>query len=398
MRSRLGLARASAAVVGVSAVALTMTALPASADQVRGTLDGGTDGYQINLAGTDNQPVTNLFKLDVGDKALRVYCVELNTTIESTLAEQENREQRDMVERSWDAYPDEGSPFHKNRAKINWVLHHGYPALQLDAIEKELGGDVKLNKQEAITATQAAAWHFSDGVDLNKQDPLPHENDATDKDVLALYKYLTGEQNTGIDEQPSPALKVSPKEASGKAGERIGPFTVATNGDITNFTSEFPKGVTFTDADGGKLDIDNITDGTQFYVDVPEGAGEGWAKFTLTAASALDTGRLFVVDGYAKKPAQSLIVASSDEVTVDMEGKATWTAAPVETTTPETTAPSTTSEVAAPPSSEQPSVTPKANSEDLAYTGASVLTPLLIGAGLLAVGMLALVLVRRKRA
>ncbi|PRX47799.1 LPXTG-motif cell wall-anchored protein/TQXA domain-containing protein [Prauserella shujinwangii] len=401
MRKRSVLTRAGAAVVGAS-LAVLGAALPASADEpndAKGTvLKSKQDikGYAANVNGMSDTPTSLIgLKLDQGN-TLRMYCVQIEVNI---------RRGGTMIETPWDQYPDQGSPFHKNRDKINWVLQHGYPAVDTAALAETLGADSLhdgLSKKEAITGTQAAIWHFSDGKDLNRPN-ASSGNDEADKDVLALYDYLTGEENKGVGE-PAPTLELAPESLTGEAGSRIGPFTVSTTGKVSELKKNLPEGTTLTDADGNELSTEDIADGSEIYVDVPAEAAKGDGTFEITATGHVNTGRLFVGENYAEKEAQSLIVAQSEKVTLTAQAGAEWEAAPVTTAPPEettsTTPPtsSTTSSQPAPaPSTTETPVAPQSNEDDLAQTGFSALTPLLIGAGLVVAGAGALLLQRRRK-
>lgn len=379
--------RVGAALTGAAAIVLAVTA-PAAADPASGRVNpaGNVIGYQVNV-GDDwlGTIPTNLLGFTLSDGTeLGMYCVEIHTDIDA---------EHDMVERPWDDYPNPDSPFNANRAKINWVLHHGYPAQTLDAIAAALPATHDgIDKLEGIAATQAAVWHFSDGVDLNRDDPL--SGDGSDQnaadDALALYDYLTGPANTGVDEAPLPALSIDPTDADGDAGTRIGPFTVATNATVTQLTDNLPDGVRVTDADGNDVAADAITDGTELYLDVPADATDGDGSFELTATANVETGRLFVGRNYDEHPTQSLIVAAAVKTTLTASASASWAAAPPATTTttpPTTTVPPTTSTTAAP--------VPQGG---LAETGASVMTPIVIGLVLIAAGVGAVLFMRRRRA
>ena len=385
-----------AALVGAAALLLA-TAAPAAADPVTGKVDPEAHviGYQVNVGDDWLATIpTNLlgFTLSDGTK-LGMYCVEIHTDIDDA---------EDMVERPWDAYPNEDSPFHGNRAKINWVLHHGYPAKSLDALTAQIpAAHDGIDTLEAIAATQAAVWHFSDGVDLDRDDPLSgdgsDEEDAAD--ALALYDYLVGADNKGIAEQPTPTLSVSPETLSGKAGERIGPFTVTTSGTIEDLTADLPDGAKVTDKNGTELAADAIVDGTELFIDVPEGTADGTGDFELTASAAVDTGRLFVGKNYDEHPTQSLIVAKAEKTTLTAGAGVAWTTAP--TTPPTSTTTTTTTTTTVPPTTttteDTPAPQPKNNDDDLAETGASILAPVLIGLVLVGAGIGAMIFVRRRK-
>ncbi|TDV51078.1 thioester domain-containing protein [Actinophytocola oryzae] len=401
MARRLKLARAGAAVAGVSVALMMSAGVPAGADPVRGTVDsnGDIEGYHVNLGANYDDMSTALigFKLDDGT-SLQVYCVEIDTPIDSKHA---------MVEQPWDNYPNAGSPFHQNRTKINWILHNGFPVVGTEALARTLTDKGEtltdgIDSKEAITATQAAIWHFSDNKNLDLNEPFaPSKGPKSSKaDVVALYKYLIGDANVGIGDQPTPGLAISPTDASGDAGTRIGPFTVSTTGDIEKLTTKLPDGVKITDANGKELSAEQIEDGTELFLDVPADEADGEGTFELTATAGVDTGRLFVGENYAKKATQSLIVAKSEQSEIVASAGGKWTAGGVAptsgTSTPEQTesspAPST-----APTTSDTPAPQAKNTSGDLASTGASIFAPIVIGVVLLASGVGALLFLRHRR-
>jgi TQXA domain-containing protein/LPXTG-motif cell wall-anchored protein len=378
MQVRSALVRGGIAVLAAAA-AVMVSAPSALADDgaARGRVveDAGTVGYRISLEGGGDY-IAKLFGFKLSDgKSLKLYCVQITVGMRTDV---------DMVETPWNKYPAADSPFNKNSDKINWVLHHGYPGVKLDAIEAALGKQgVKVHdgvsEREAIAATQAAVWHFSDGVNLNLTKPLAENNPAeANADVAALYSYLIGDQNKGIGAQPKPTLDIAGPKTEGKAGSKIGPFQVATSGDVTSLTTELPDGVKVTDTDGKELKTADVKDGSKLFVDVPAGTKPGNGSFSLKASGELDTGRLFVAENYAKKPAQSLIVADSEKTQVAAKATASWTEAAAPTTAPST-----------------PGGAPSGGG-DLANTGVDAAVPFGIGGLLLGGGALMLLVNRRR--
>ncbi|MGH3762659.1 thioester domain-containing protein [Actinophytocola sp.] len=393
MSKRSSFVRAGAGVTGVAALMMA-TAIPAAADPATGVVDGGTGGYHVNVGDGELRNLdTSLigFRLTDGTK-LGMYCVEIHTNIDR---------EHPMVEQPWDEFPNPNSPFHAKRDKINWVLHNAFPVKSTDDLAATLAEegatlDDGLSEKEAIAGTQAAVWHFSDDTDLNRERPLPRGDEDAAKDVLALYDYLTGKKNVGIGDQPIPALEVSPTELSGKAGERIGPFTVSTTGSIDELTANLPEGVEITDLDGVELDASKIKNGTQLFLDVPADAAEGEGNFELSASAKVDTGRLFVGENYGEDhKTQSLIVAKAEESELSVTASGNWVAGPPPTSPPSstesTTPPPTTTTTEAPPAPQ-----PK-NTGGLASTGASILAPVVIGVVLVAAGVGSLLFLRRRR-
>ncbi|MFJ1760493.1 thioester domain-containing protein [Amycolatopsis sp. NPDC088138] len=339
------------------------------------TVPKATVGYRLNL-GQGGDYIAELFEMKLSNgSTLKLYCVQITVGLRTDV---------DMVERPWNKYPAKG-PFNANSAKINWVLHHGYPGTGLDAIGsalKKAGVTVHdgVSEREAIAATQAAVWHFSDGVNLDAKKPLAEEDDASaNADVAALYAYFTGDQNKGLDAQPKPTLNIAADKTEGTAGSKIGPFSVATSGDITALTSQLPDGVKLTDADGKELKAADVKDGTKLYVDVPAGTKAGKGGFELKASGELDTGRLFVSENYARQPAQSLIVADSEKTEVTANAAASWTeVAPATTPAPTTPAGS------------------NGGGGELANTGVDAAVPFTVGGLLLGGGALMLLVNRRR--
>jgi TQXA domain-containing protein/LPXTG-motif cell wall-anchored protein len=368
-------------IAALAAAAAVMVGAPAAladdgAAHGRVNDKGGTVGYRLNL-GKGGDYIAELFSMKLSNgSTLKLYCVQITVGLRTDV---------DMVERPWSKYPATNSPFEKNSAKINWVLHNGYPGIKLDALGKALEKQgVKahdgISEREAIAATQAAVWHFSDGVNLDATKPLAEENSAdANADVAALYGYLTGDQNKGIGEQPKPTLNIAADKTEGAAGSKIGPFSVATSGDITALTSQLPEGVKITDADGKELKAADVKDGSKLYVDVPAGTKPGKGAFELKASGELDTGRLFVAENYEKKPAQSLIVADSEKTEVTANAAASWSeAGSTPSTAPSTPAGST------------------GGGGDLANTGVDAAVPFTVGGLLLGGGALMLLVNRRR--
>lgn len=400
MSARFRGTRVAAVVLGAS-LAVLGAALPASAGPDHGDSGaskgvGATPNDDANVAGksvtikyakdadkTDELDTSLLGLSTDSGRTLHAYCIEVEVWLKDS----------HMHEVGWKDYPNADSPFTKNNAKINWVLQHSYPNVDVKDLADAAGAD-GLSKKEAIAATQAAIWHYSDGTLL-----VEKENNAA---IDAVYDHLTGEANTGIDKEPAPSLKLTPNSVSGEVGDLVGPMTVATSADAVKVEATLPKGVEITDADGKRLDTDGIDDGTEIYFKVPADAKPADGNVTVTGDADVLTGRVFVSDSYDKKPSQSLILANSTPVEVSKKATVTWTPATAPTTGTTTTAPPTSSEAApvpTTPSGPGASQTPVANASDegdLAYTGVSIGVPIGIAA-LLLVGGGALLLLQRKR-
>ena len=380
MASRFKLARAGAGLTGAAVVLMMAAAIPASADAVTGRVDGGAQGLNVNVGdGFKSDLSTSLIglTLDTGKK-LGVYCVQIDAGIDK---------EHPLVEKDWDDYPDPASPFNDNQDKINFILHNGFPEKNTAKLAAELtkGGtalsDGSLSVQEAVAGTQAAIWHFSDAVDLDRADPVPGDA-RSGQDVLALFDLLTGPANVGLADEPNASLKIDPASKDGRAGERIGPFTVKTAGTIEKVATSLPYGVKLTDVDGRELNANQIKNASQLFFDVPADTADGGASVTLTASATVDTGRLFVGQNYDQNnKTQTLIVASGERTEVSAQATTEWIAQGQEN---------------APP-------VPQGRNDDfdeddggLASTGASIMIPLGVGGGLLLAGFGVLWFLKRR--
>ncbi|GAA3024938.1 thioester domain-containing protein [Actinokineospora globicatena] len=399
MRSRW---KVAAATLSLAAVSASFAALPAAAaEPVKGTLQPlseAVDGYAVNMVkGAHSQTKTPFlldFKLTSGEH-LAVYCVgiDIGWTFDNEA----------MTEVPWGDYPDQSAPFKANANKVNWVLHHGYPNASLAALNG-LGLDTNadgIELDEAISATQAALWHFSDGYNLNPQDPVNgggNSGDDAEKDVLALYNYLVGPANVGIGEWTAGALKINPGSLSGTAGERVGPFKVTTNGTVTALNAQLPAGVKITDDKGKVLAAADIKNDTEFYVEIPAGAAAGNGTVKLSGKSpVIELGRLFTGKHANGSNAQPLIVASSDTKNLDATAKVDWKVKPTTPPSTSTTPPTTSTTTTVPPTTTTTVAPAPQPSPGLPDTGASILVPALAGLALLGGGAAALLYVRHRR-
>ncbi|MGR7001513.1 thioester domain-containing protein [Yinghuangia aomiensis] len=155
-------------------------------------------------------PVTNLKKLKADGDVVKVYCIDLATKIKAA---------SEYREGSWsDSWLNDSD---KTR-RINWVLNNSYPKIgDLDSLAGAAGiAKGQLDVPEAVAATQAAIWHYSNGAQLPGKD---QQGDKQAAEILKLYTYLTGAKNTGIEE-PKPSLRLEPNAAQGAPGDQpIGP-------------------------------------------------------------------------------------------------------------------------------------------------------------------------------
>ncbi|GAA0989586.1 thioester domain-containing protein [Nocardiopsis tropica] len=369
---RAGLAASAAAFLALGLAA------PASAEpvetyegSVRGQYIGNAEnGTRVNMDGGGAR--TSLFNLELEDGTLlTTYCIDYHTNIVGDAWYREDK---------WENYPGQGD--FAEPGKVHWILQYGYPALSA----AELGAEAEfegLSDADALGGTQAAIWHFSNGMTLDGDNS---------EGVTAVYEYLVGAaEDLPQTVEPDAALSITPGTASGTAGGTVGEFTIETNASAIPVDLQAPEGVTLVDIETGEA-VDTVDNGDTVGFSVPEGTAPGEASFSLEATATVATGRLF--KGESDEPTQTLITAQGGQTTVTASASATWeeggeTTPPTDEPSEPTEEPSEPESPAPTPSpSETPSETPSAPADDsneptLPVTGGAL-------AGLVAAGIAAL--------
>ncbi|WP_436773360.1 Cys-Gln thioester bond-forming surface protein [Yinghuangia sp. YIM S09857] len=327
-RTQRGISRAGSAVAvaGATVAALLLTPGSAIADigmtaKYDGSVDGTKGSVWLKVPDENNpgkftwrHPVTNLKKLKADGGLIKVYCIDLATSIKAS---------SEYREGSWsDSWLNDSE---KTR-KINWVLNNSYPKIDnLNALATTAGIDAgKLDIPEAVAATQAAIWHFSNGAQLPGQDK---QGDKQVAEIVKLYKFLTGSKNTGVQE-PKPALTLDPDSAQGVPGDTpIGPLKIETNatGKVdVKVDGKTPEGVSLVGKDGKP--VADAKNGTELYAKVPAGTEAGKLSVTAQTETAISIGRVFI--GKNRKDTQTLISAGATSVKATAKGSFTWAPQP----------------------------------------------------------------------
>ena len=171
-----------------------------------------------------------------------------------------------------------------NGGKIQWVLEHGYPAVGTSDLGAASGA-TGVDEKEALTATQAAIWHFSNNFTLTGW------FDGGDKAVMTkMYNYLVdGAVDTAPTGQP---LSLDPKISEGQAGTDIGPITVSTTANNASVTiANPPAGVTLVDGSGNVLGTTtNVANGQVIKVRVPANTPPGTISLNAKGTATLTRG------------------------------------------------------------------------------------------------------------
>jgi TQXA domain-containing protein/LPXTG-motif cell wall-anchored protein len=291
----------------VAAAAVLAFAAPANADPVRGTYVGhhpGTDSKVQMKKGSNNRELsTSLLQLKVDGtgEILLTYCIDINTRVRKVA----------YAEKGWGE-----TSLGDNAKYVNWILHHSVPFLSAEDLASAAGLPSAPSMSDAVAGTQAAIWHFSDGYDLRVGN-----NKAT---VETIYTYLTGDQNTGMDNEPAPTLSLSPENASGEPGDLLGPIEVSTSAERVDVSlADAPDGAKLLGPDK-ETEVTTAENGDKLYVKVPKGTADGSAKVNADVTARVSPGRVFKAD----VESQILILADSDEVKVHDETVVTWAHTP----------------------------------------------------------------------
>ncbi|GAB3489604.1 thioester domain-containing protein [Nocardiopsis coralliicola] len=375
-------AAAFAAATTAAALAFGFSGAPALASGAKGVYDGtSTAGQKVSVNGSTIG--TSVFDLTLEDgTVLKTYCIDYETNIRKGAAYQED---------AWANYPGKGST--EDAGKVHWILQNSFPKVDVATLAEatKIEG---LTQEQAIAGTQAAIWHFSNGVELDK---------GKDGNVDALYDSLVENAQDQEVEEPQASLTITPGSAEGTAGETIGEFTVATSADSVPLTLDAPEGVQLVDLESGEP-VEEVANGDTFGFQVAEDAEAGQASVSGTVSATVEVGRLFK-GAEGEEATQTLITAAGKSTEVTAGASVSWAASeggetpppPEETETPEEPSPSPS----APEETDKPDDKPAPEKDEdqggLPVTG-SALTAL-IGAAVAAVagGGAAMYLSRKRR-
>ena len=304
--------RASLSATAAAALAFGLAA-PAAADTTE-TYEGAVraqyadkvqSGETVTMTG--GSIGTSLFRLDLenGEESLPAYCIDFETNIIGGAW---------YLEDDWANYPGKGE--FAEPGKVHWLLQNGYPSRSAEELAEAAGGNAhRVTEAEALAATQAAIWHFSNDEDLVRGQG----------NVTAIYDHLVESAESLPQEGPDASLSVSPDSAAGQAGETVGEFTVSTSAEQVPVDLSAPDGVELVDIESGEA-VDAVSNGSTVGFSVPEDAEPGEASFNLEASTTVEQGRLFKGED-ANEPTQTLITAEDSTVTVSASAGVEWSEA-----------------------------------------------------------------------
>ncbi|WP_377271399.1 Cys-Gln thioester bond-forming surface protein [Peterkaempfera sp. SMS 1(5)a] len=265
-----------------------------------GIIHGGQVDILDGSGHVVERPTGGTIQLKLKDATLETYCIDIHNP---------TRGGTEYNETDWDHSVLSGKK--EQLGKIRWILQHAYPVVDPATLGGKAG--VTLNDDTAAAATQAAIWHFSDGVDAHP------ENGNADK--VTQWLEAQADQNGGADE-PLPSLQLSPDSVSGNSGEKVGPITVSTSADKVALDLDAAAkaaGVTLVNESGQAAT--SAANGDKLFFDVPAAAPKGEGTITASTTTQIEVGRVF---GPVDKKSQTLILAGSSSVPVTASATGAW--------------------------------------------------------------------------
>ena len=318
-----------------------------------GTKEESKRGHSLKYQNT--HVATTLFTVHTSpakEGNIRAYCIELEVNV---------KYESDLKVGDWKDFPGTNK-FKTNpdvQAKVAWIAQRSYPEVGLAEIAKAAG--VKdLTAEDAITATQAAMWHFTNDFNYSG---LHKADAATEGRVKALYDYLIGGSNTGLKETAKPTVEVNGGNTTFKVGDPVGPIRFESNQATVKLTNELKYDL--VDKDGNAVDKNAVPTGTDLFLKVPADAQSGEQEFKVSATGSVYAGKLLISAGTAPgKHNQTIIIGSNKAVSVEASSMVKWEATPKATTpapTPSasTPAPKPSVSTPAPQPSKSESAAPK---------------------------------------
>ena len=236
------------------------------------------------------------------------------------------------------------------RERVAWILRNSHPTLSLDDIEATTGTS-GLTEAEAIAATQSAIWHFTD--DFVPDGELTVESAATNSEpvstqsadnVQAVFDYLTGEENTGLNEQEVQAsvtlVEATDADVTLPEGLReviededdhvFGPVALnaSTNSvDLEIHTTDAAvdmADLSVFDADGEVVEPSQPVTTDELWLHVPADTETGGVHIAAESTEYGYTGRLITPEPDAQRRFQTIVVVDQTAHNDSTELQLSW--------------------------------------------------------------------------
>ncbi|AXR74218.1 TQXA domain-containing protein [Auritidibacter sp. NML130574] len=250
------------------------------------TLTGhGEPGYRVHTTEADGSNprtvATGLFQVEINGETIPAYCLEIS---QATLIDSIGTVDR------WDDFAKTSPGPEQTRdastsLRVGWIVQNSYPALELEELAAKVPGVSQLTSDEAIAATQAAIWHYTDEITLEDK-TVSASNRSADlgensvDHVRAVYDYLI-EEASGLDLQAHQSTAAAPGSLQVDAEEflipadrdpsnptLLGPVTIDAASGHLALSAESDSGLeyTYTDEDGEPVDLQRVAHGDEIYL------------------------------------------------------------------------------------------------------------------------------------
>lgn len=275
------------AVVGALAAAV-IAAAPAQAavDDKYKYYDSYSAGTGIRFEGSAASVQTRLYNLQgqSGAASTSSYSVDFSGTPPTN--------NNNYTQKAWTELGQGGTP--ESRGAVEWILKNSYPRVTTTTLRDTLRATQQFsafptgyfNESEAIAATQAAIWHFTDGANLDLVNTSP--NTAR---IKLLYQYLVQEASgKPASSSEAPALELQSEtdrtSFAVEPGAAFGPFAIDASTTAT-ITVAGPARIV---GESGQALTGAQQPGTRFWVQpTADPAADGSAVLRAQTASVTTT-------------------------------------------------------------------------------------------------------------
>ena len=306
---------------------------------------GPAQEYQRGL--TVNGVAPTLRSVVVDGESILAYCIEY--WIRAADPDHES------AVTSWDEFT--GDNHFKTdpqvRQHVAWILRHSYPTLSVEEVADQTGAR-QLTTTEALTATQAAIWHFTDhfvpdGEVVVESGPDEEVSEHSAANVQAVFDYLTGSANLGLSEQETQAsVTLEHDEQAAEVPDVIasnipheddhvfGPILLNSSSqevDLDLTTSEQDTALdalVLMDETGEAIDLDQAVSAEQLWIHVPGDVESGTVELSAQSIEYGYTGRLIIPEPDGQRRFQTIVVVDETKTQAATEIEFAWEKPPVE--------------------------------------------------------------------
>lgn len=258
-----------------------------------------------------------LFTVNTGDAGTyHAYCLELTVQPDRTSP---------TVTSSWGDFKGENAfkTDESVRRKVAWIIHNSYPTSSLEDVARA-AGIRELAVSQAITATQSAIWHLTDGVDPDFTALASEDTHGVDSQAIAaVYRYLISPENVGIvQEELHTGVTLNVPDRRDFAGERLGPFNVETGYPFVAVT--VPAGFTVENEAGEVVDASHVPAREAFYMRTGDVRDAGDAEIGVSIDTARFHGSLITPMASPERHGQTLVMVREEKMRMTDTATISW--------------------------------------------------------------------------